>query len=235
MISGWRANAAAATSPWRWGQVGQRRRGPVVVVPRAAFGWAGDGPAVEGIVVGLERGVALTRRHDDVVEGDAWALDGVVAGVRERDLDGACRGVPAEVDRPLGPHRVETCDGVPLAGLPGRQARVGAVGSLVVGEERVEGVPQRTRVPRAGRRNARRLRQRRPVRPTRRTCLHEEVVPVQLRRPGDPERQRGPTGRHVDGTREALVRRAGRVRDSTCSPVCTVSGGSKRSGSSASQ
>ena len=47
--------------PWCRGQVGLRPDDPVVVVARAARGWAGDGPAVERIVVVLERGAALTR------------------------------------------------------------------------------------------------------------------------------------------------------------------------------
>ena len=81
--------------------------GPVIVQPSRS---------------GLERGARAVRQRD-VVDEDADALGGPVAGVGDRDLD-RLAGVVAEVDAPLLPAARVAARRVPRAGGAGRRAAV---------------------------------------------------------------------------------------------------------------
>ena len=63
-------------------------RSPRVLVVRAARGPGDRGdPAVEGVAIIFEAGIAHARGDDELVEDHASALDASVARIRERHLD----------------------------------------------------------------------------------------------------------------------------------------------------
>src|SRR4029079_8460867 len=110
------------------------RDDPAVLIGLAALRRGADDPAIENVAVVLEAGRPGTGRHDDVVDGDALALDEAVTRVRDRDLDLARS--PAGVgqrDRPVLPATGCAAGRVPRAGRSGG----GAAQEVVLGISRI--------------------------------------------------------------------------------------------------